>query len=147
MKFRNFLSIAFFALAALCLLRHYFLEAQPIPSSIGCPHDNFVKKHVCEYCSTKEDAENFMEKNTNFGSRRTKNTVFGVAEITENLIQYELMNFNNEEACLSKTFQRTWTCTKPYGADSWQCNRDQGYCKSLTARNNGHLFYNNIECK
>ena len=117
-------SIAAFMIFLLCVGFGYGLNKHP------CPHDAFVRKHLCQDCRTPGDALEYSHSRLAQG-------------IHINTVLFGDPNFELIEDQFCQNIERLVT----YNCDlARNISYHQGSCKAKHHTTTGHLFYREMDC-
>ncbi len=108
-------------------------EGKLLTSSGECPHGTFVMKHLCSTCQNNADALAFSKERNARGKRFHTN---------KNSVIFGSPNFSTQGNLCVSSFAKIVTCTVNTGHCVTLGNR----CKSEHSVQNGHLYFNDIEC-
>merc|ERR1719347_703692 len=110
----------------------------------NCPHSRFRTKHTCSDCDTAAKAAQYMIT-SQVGKPGVTNDLFWCgADYSDYLKVACPFPDQARTCCESLDRMLRWVCTAST-TTNWMCKQD-GACRSLSALDNGHLFYNNLNC-
>eukprot|EP00092_Neocalanus_flemingeri_P058585 GFUD01069824.1.p1 GENE.GFUD01069824.1~~GFUD01069824.1.p1 ORF type:complete len:134 (+),score=11.12 GFUD01069824.1:59-460(+) len=108
-----------------------------------CPHPRFVAEHVCNWCTTLAEAEDFA---LNYAQRRTGVDIADVfAGGNPFNLDYEYLDNDGTPLCCGSPV-KAWRCTPTSSGGTptaFRCRslHPIGNCQSWSAQSNGHYSY------
>ena len=127
------------------ILRHDDKFVEILKDTVGsgvpqCPHKTYIFKHLCQNCSSEEDALAFSKERVSVYPTYINGVLFG----SNNESDWEVVTSANGEKDL---------CKNKYGWMHFTCNLKTNRCRKNGMKcftwhhiSNGHFFYKKIKC-
>lgn len=109
-------------------------------SNIQCPHNMFVKKHLCENCSSEEDALEISKRRVKFSPTVVNGVIFGNED--DNFWETVRNLHGHKTLCKNKIGMMHYTCNLKAN----RCRRNGKNCFTLHDTENGHFYYQKTVC-
>ena len=105
-----------------------------------CPHNMFVRKHLCANCSSEEDALKISKRRVNFSPTVVNGVIFGNED--DNLWETVTNLPGHKTLCKNKIGMMHYTCN----LNANRCRRNGKNCFTLHDTENGHFYHRKTVC-
>ena len=106
---------------------------------IVCPHNLFVRKHLCTNCSSEKDALEISKRRVKFSPTVVNGVIFGNED--DNLWETVKL-LEGKTLCKNKIGMMHYTCNLKAN----RCRRNGKNCFTLHDTENGHFYYQKTVC-
>lgn len=107
---------------------------------VQCPHNLFVRKHLCPNCTTERDALEVSKRRLDFSPTMVNGVLFGSKE---DHFWEKVTNLNEHKTlCKNKVGWVHFTCN----VNANRCRRNGKNCFTLHDTENGHFYYQKTIC-
>ena len=107
---------------------------------VQCPHNLFVRKHLCANCSSEEDALEISKRRVKFSPTVVNGVIFGDKDDDNWEVVTNLHGFKT--LCKNKIGMMHYTCN----LNANRCRRNGKNCFTLHDTENGHFYYKKTVC-
>ena len=105
-----------------------------------CPHNMFVRKHLCANCSSEEDALEISKRRVKFSPTVVNGVIFGNED--NNFWETVTNLHGHKTLCKNKVGMMHYTCNLKAN----RCRRNGKNCFTLHDTENGHFYYQKTVC-
>ena len=116
------------------LLSYNYYDHRPSTGLDECPHEAFLRKHVCDWCVDENDALDFSRGRRGVDSTNVNSVVVGGSS--------EFAREGADGRCVNLEPLRVMNCVM----DIRRCRLQGERCTTYHDTGNGHMYYRDTNC-